>query len=172
MSTNLRPLPAPAAGEHANGKIHVSSWDVVEEVAFSPDSEYVEWYWLPVLGPSATLMYRRLHHCLAEMGGEADVDLLTLAAMLGLGAHFTKNSPVIRSLERLVSFRMARPTGLGSIELRSEAPVLSERSLSRLPSILQARHSALVAAELLRRREIAMRSHPSNSARLRVVNGG
>ncbi len=52
----------PASAELLRPEITVKPWvdPVVEAHGFSPRSPYVETCWLPVLGPTATWLYRRL----------------------------------------------------------------------------------------------------------------
>src|SRR4051812_45784237 len=76
---------------------------VVEAHGFGPASGYIEFCWLPILGPTATWLYRRLAIPLL-VEEEITVDLLDLAISLGLGTGMGRQAPLIRSLLRLEMF--------------------------------------------------------------------
>ena len=63
------------------------AWDdpVVESSGFDALSPYVELFWLPVLGPSATLLLRRLATGLRAKPEGFDLQLDEAAQALGLG---------------------------------------------------------------------------------------
>jgi hypothetical protein len=68
---------------------------------------------------------------------ELTVSLEDFAASLGLGHGTARNAPVVRTLERLVHFGLARWHD-DALEVRLTVSMLSERQLRRLPPVLQA----------------------------------
>lgn len=71
-------------------------------------SSYLENYWLPMLGPSATWALRRIAAWLATAPPSGLwLPVEPLARSLGLGSAAGRNCPMRRTLARLVDFRMA-----------------------------------------------------------------
>lgn len=97
--------------------------ELVERHGFGPRSPYVETCWLPVLGPTATWLYRRLGSW-AELSPEGiELDLVDLAVGLGLGEGLGQHSKLAKGLERLVRFDAARWRGDVLAVRRALAPV-------------------------------------------------
>lgn len=95
----------------------------------SLDSAYVEWFWLPTLGPTALLAARRLH---ALATAVQPVDTQTLAAMLGIASV---NGALAHTLGRLDRFRVAAwDQQAGTVEVVDRLP--------RLSALLRAAHDA------------------------------
>lgn len=119
-------------------QITITGWvdPLVVEFGWEAGDERTLLYLTPLLGPTATLMLHRL-------GGNAHSDSTwcvdDLAATFGLkgqGSHgLGKNSPVCRSLARLVQFEFVR-LGATSISIRTHVAPLSERHLRHLPPYL------------------------------------
>lgn len=102
-----------------------------------PRGMYAEFYWLPIVGPSALWMYRRLvGRCVVGADDGFDVDLAVLAAELGLGRGINRNSPVVRTLERLIRFGLVYQAG-DRLEISMRVPPLPQRFATRLPAHLQ-----------------------------------
>jgi hypothetical protein len=103
-------------------------------------SRYVEVFWLPVLGPTSLWLLR---HCSFHTEhGPYTVDARTLGRSLGVGAGPGRHNPLIRSLDRLVSFHC----GLRVFDrwaLRTHLGPLPQRHLNRLPEALQEAHDLL-----------------------------
>jgi hypothetical protein len=100
--------------------------------AILPTSGYAETFWLPIIGPTALWCARRLATRLqtAQLG----VDLELLAVELGVGRGVGRNSPICRTLNRLVAFDMARfDPDRAVYAVRLHWPILSERHARRLP---------------------------------------
>ena len=113
--------------------------EVIDRFGRAVRSEYVEVYWLPVLGPSAIWAARRLIDWLDTGTACVEVPLETLSRSLGLGSGVARNSPMVRTLTRLVDFHMAA-TGGGEYAIRRRFPPLSARHIKRLPEHLVRRH--------------------------------
>ncbi len=119
--------------------------DLVESLGFGPRSMYVEVCWLPVLGPTATWLYRRLGSW-AEFNPEGTkVDVADLAVSLGLGDSLAKNSKINRAIERLVRFDAARRSG-NELQIRTALAPLPQRHVERLSYTTRRLHD-----EVLRR---------------------
>ena len=120
---------------------------VVEVTGFAPRSDYVETYWVAVLGPSCILAGRRFGEWLETCPAGIEIALGDLARSLGLGDGTSRNAPVIRTLGRLVSFGMATVTA-DALAARIAYPPLGHRQLARLPGYLAARHAADLSRHL------------------------
>src|ERR1039458_10393217 len=94
----------------ASLEIEVSRWvdPLVDERGHPADSHYVEIFWLPILGPSATLLLRRLGLYLEMCPEGLPVDLAELSAQLGLGRPESRHAALPRAIDRCVRFAMAR----------------------------------------------------------------
>jgi hypothetical protein len=117
-----------------------------EANGFAAHSAYVELVWSGRLGPTATLLYRRLGGLARACPEGASVDVADLGAGLGLGRGEGRWSPLARSLGRLVAFGAARWNG-DTLEVRRALPPVPSASLARLGPTAQRIH----AAELDRR---------------------
>lgn len=116
---------------------------VVDTVGFPPHHPYVELLWLPVVGPSATWLYRRLGHLAARRPDGTTIRLADLACSVGVGPATGPTSTVQRSLRRVVRFGLA--SWHGRLAVRTTVPPLSQHHLARLTGDLQAAHRSLVA---------------------------
>lgn len=136
-----RPLRGSAAIDWLANRspLIVTSWDdpVVEEAGHHVRSVYVETFWLPTLGPSATWVLRRLACWLEAATVPLSVDLGDLAVELGLGGGVGRSSPIVRTLARLSQFQAAGPAGDAYAVRRFLAP-LPLRLASQLPGRLAA----------------------------------
>ena len=98
-----------------------------EHRLFPVQHQYVEMLWLPVVGPSATWMLRRLGGwALARPQGVAIV-LPELSESLGLGWCSGAGSSVQRTMRRLIRFGLARWSD--ALEVTTMVPAVSERQL-------------------------------------------
>ena len=116
-------------------------WQDDARVGFDPRSVYVETYWLAVLGPSAILAVRRLSDWLEDRPSGIEISVGDLAASLGLGHGSSRHAPIIRTLERLVLFGIARVQWDTYAVRRTIAP-LAPRQQNRLPGYLAVRHDS------------------------------
>lgn len=106
---------------------------VVEAHGFVRESLYVEYCWLPILGPTATLAYRRLGTVVAALPpkGVVRFDLIDLSLGLGLGEGIGRNSVMARTLRRLVQFGVAE-WRRDTLAVRRALAPLTARQLGRL----------------------------------------
>ncbi|MEA2901381.1 MAG: hypothetical protein QOH36_1268 [Actinomycetota bacterium] len=123
--------------------IEVCAWidSLVESCGFGPRSAYVEFCWLPVLGPSATWAYRRLG-ALVLAEAPARVQLADLAGSLGLGAGLGRGSKLAAALGRLAHFQVVRWQGQSLLVRRALAP-LSLVQVGRISPSARAAHYRL-----------------------------
>jgi len=122
----------------------------VLRLGFELGDPYLEQCWSAVLGPSSTLLLRRLPTMwIARV--PAEVDAADLSQSLGLGASTTPNSRFGRTLQRLVDFGMARrsPDGDG-LDVFGRVPPLNARQLSRVPEWTRTAHHRLLDVHLER----------------------
>jgi hypothetical protein len=113
-------------------------------------SEYVESYWTPIIGPSSVALLRLLAR---DASGWAhpgrQVPPVELAAYLGLGLGVGKQSPITRTMARLVQFGLACWLVHDlhrALEVYSHVYPLSPSKLRRLPLDLQDGHAVALAA--------------------------
>jgi hypothetical protein len=119
--------------------IGIEAWrdPLVDAYGHDPRSLYVETFWLPVLGPSTTLLLRRLAGCLEASPAGTAINVATTSRALGLGERTGRNAPLMRTVARMVDFEMARLSGPSSIAVRTSLPPLPRRHVARLPEALR-----------------------------------
>jgi len=131
--------------------ISIRPWPdpVIDTLGYEPRAPYPERFWLPTLGPTALLLLR---HIAARFDGAPGGFVLHLAETsrcLGLGERDGRNSPLARSLGRLVQFDLAAYEDEGAtLAVRRHVPPINRRHIRRLPPSLQAEHDAWVTAQL------------------------
>ncbi len=104
----------------------------IERLGFGPRSMYVEVCWLPVMGPTATWLYRRLGSW-AEYNAEGTtIDITDLSLSLGLGEGRERRSKLARALGRLVTFEAVRWVGANELQVRRALPPLPARHVRQL----------------------------------------
>lgn len=138
----------------------IAPWadEVVDRLGFDPRSAYIEQFWLGVLGPSTTWLIRRLAASFEEHPDGFELDLATTARALGLGDRGGRHSPFLRSVNRLVLFELAQPTGPDELAVRRRLPPLNQRQVARLDQARQAEHQAWQQRQLRTPSDDAQRS--------------
>lgn len=109
---------------------------VVDDLGYGPESTYIEFCWLPVIGPSAAWMWRRLARTANDTGPTPrQVDAVDLLVGLGLGEGLGRHSVGARTIGRLVAFDFARRAGRGGelLAVRRAVGRLPEHRARRLP---------------------------------------
>ena len=114
---------------------------VVDAVGHDARSQYVELFWLNVLGPTATWILRRLVLGLDRYPVGYELDLAETASALGLSFTGGASSPFVRSMQRCVLFGVAQPIH-GGLAVRRRVPPVAARHLLRMPPHLRAAHDA------------------------------
>lgn len=112
---------------------------LIEALGHDPRSAYAETFWVAVLGPSSVMLLRRLAGWLDDSPDGFPLALRPAAAEIGLGHSGGINSPMTRTLGRLVTFEMAAIRG-EALAVRRMLPPLARRHLARLPGHLAERH--------------------------------
>ena len=109
---------------------------VVDALGFDARSDYVELFWLGVIGPSTTWLMRRLAAGLDRSPEGFTLDLGETAQALGIsgqgGTLGGRNAPFARTLVRACQFGLAQPNGT-RLAVRRRLPPLNARQLERLP---------------------------------------
>jgi hypothetical protein len=128
---------------HAEPTLVVVPWtdEVVDPVGFDPRSQYVELFWLNVLGPTATWLMRRMVTGLDVYPGGYELDLRETAGALGLSYSPGTSNPFIRALNRCVLFGAAQPIS-GGLAVRRRLPPVTTRHLQRMPEHLRRAHAS------------------------------
>jgi len=103
----------------------------IEADGCNPRSQYVEVCWLPVLGPTATLLYRRLGTWAEAQPEGSEVDLVDLSLSLGLGESLAPDGLLPQALGRLGRYDIIR-CDRDSLAVRRALPLLEEHQLGRL----------------------------------------
>ena len=127
--------------------IKVVAWrdPVVESSGYAIDDPYVEMFWLPILGPTATWLARRLVSGL-EHTPNADgytCDMSDMAQALGVSYTQGRHNPFARALHRCVMFGVSQNIAvqpLRTIAIRTMLPRLPHRHVARLPYQLRIAH--------------------------------
>ena len=146
--TTNAPSSAPPQTTFPELSLHVRPLEdpVLAQLGHDPRSDYVEQFWLSILGPSAVLFLRRLATHLDHDPDGFDLDLVECAQELGLGSKGGKHSPMWRTLDRICRFGLASRSG-PHVSLHRHLPPLTARQIERLPAHLrQAHHSMSDAA--------------------------
>lgn len=126
--------------------IQIQPWTdaVVEAHGFGPRSSYVEHCLLPVVGPTAAWLYRRIGTVVELRPEGVRIDLVELSLSLGLGAGCGRHSLTMRALARLAHFEIVR-WGSAELLVRLAVAPLTERQLARLPDSVRLAHARLIA---------------------------
>ncbi len=137
---------------------------LVEAHGFDPLHPYIEFCWTARLGPTATLLYRRLGVAVINNPDGREFDLVDLAVSLGLGEGLGRHSLLAKAMSRLCRFDAARWQSDDYAVRRALAP-LPARELCRVS--LSARHAHQAITEGGRREVTDRAALPAAS-----TNGG
>lgn len=132
-----------------DGRILLVGWPdpVADSVGHPVRSDYVETYWLGILGPTATWLLRRCSDKVLTEPDGAEIDLHSTAGSLGLAHRADRPTPFSRGFDRLMMFGLMRHVAnhpVPTFAVRTHVPPLSLRHVSRLPAQLQISHSRLL----------------------------
>ena len=124
-------------------EIQVTTWvdPVVDARGHPAGSPYVELFWLPVLGPSATFLLRRLSLYLDMFPEGLSMDLSELSCQLGLGRPESRHAALPRAIDRCVRFGLARRPGANRLAVRRILGPLPAQRVNRLSPFLQSIHA-------------------------------
>jgi hypothetical protein len=125
---------------------------MVRACGIEPTDPYLEWCWLPVVGPSTVALVRHVAD-LTSPTGEARIPLSDLGRLLGLGAVDvpSRNNKMVRTLGRAEQFGLgftsiAVPGESVTFGIHNELALVPFRLLERLPDVARQRHVAAVEA--------------------------
>lgn len=126
--------------------ITITQWKdpVVEAHGYCITDPYVEMFWLPVLGPTATWLLRRFSFGLLDQPDGVTLDIHDLARSLGVAYSPGKHNSFTRALQRCTMFGVAHQIALLpslTVAVRTTLPSVSQRHLARLPETLQIAHA-------------------------------
>ena len=120
----------------------------VRRMGFDLDDPYVEDVWIAAIGPTCTLLLRRLPE-LWRHEGPAHVDVAQLAGSLGLSRHVDRpRSQIWHTFERLHQFGLATPIRDGRVGVFTRVPPLSDRLQERVPEWTARRHAELLESHI------------------------
>jgi hypothetical protein len=125
---------------------------MVRGSGITPTDPYLEWCWLPVVGPSTVALVRSVADLTAD-SGEARIPMADLSRLLGLSRVVdasARNNKLVRSIVRAEQFGLGF-TSLGVPEgatfgIHDHVALVPFRQLERLPGIAWQRHLAAVKA--------------------------
>lgn len=128
--------------------VAIIPWEDPRLVGLGHDlrGDYVERFWLGVLGPATTLLLRRLARGFTERPTGYRIDLADTAQAMGLGRGIGHSSMIGRTLERACQFGACRIESEASLAVRTLMPTLTSRQLRRLPDPVQRSHSTWLSA--------------------------
>lgn len=118
---------------------------VIDLLGHDLRSTYVERFWLPILGPTTTLLLRRLAAGLDEQPEGFDLPLLDTAAALGLGNKGGRNAPFLRAIARSSKFKITQSAGPGALAVRRRVAPLNRTQSERLPALIRDEHATWLA---------------------------
>ncbi len=146
--------------------IQVNPWrdPFIEQIGHDPRGDYVERFWLAVLGPSTTWFVRSLSWGFSASPEGFALDLPATARALGISERMGRNSPFVRAITRACQFDLAavdgvHPSGRTILRARTTLPWLSRRLAATLPPTLRAEHQLWIdasAVDAAERRRVAM----------------
>jgi hypothetical protein len=135
---------APAAPAELAGTWSVHRWfdPLVDADGHDPRDPYVERYWLPLLGPSATWLVRYVADLLDQAPRGLALDTDGTARCLGVGVD-----ALVRALTRAQRFGVARidatgddAAGIPVVRVRVRLPDVPHHLVGRFPAWLREAH--------------------------------
>ena len=157
--TSTRHSPQRPLGSNENTPFHITSIsfrlaDIRSIGGWDLNHPYVETFWLPVIGPTSTLMLRYVGHN-AQTSEYTKFDTTELATCLGLGGGGTgRNGPVAKTIKRLTRFGLtsidsASDTSDMLVTVMPRVPTVKESLRSKWPEHLRILHSRAIARQHL-----------------------
>ena len=145
-------------------RLHVVAWadPVLDQLGHDPRSPYVERFWVSILGPSSTLLLRRLATGLERSPAGFELPIEAWAHELGVGIRGGRNSPFWRAVERTGRFKATRLQS-DTLFVRRRLDSLNLRQIERLPVHLQRAHHAWSTRQLAEHQARAVPTTPSGT---------
>jgi hypothetical protein len=146
--------PVPSSPDRAR-TVTVRPWgdSLLDRFGHEPRSPYVERFWLPVVGPSGTVLMRRLAERFDDEPDGYPLDLDEVAGSLGMAGRDGPGAAFRRTIERVASFGFVRFTETPAgpcpaiMAVRRRLPTLTQRQLVRLPRSLRDDHESWRAGQ-------------------------
>ncbi len=114
---------------------------VLEQHGHDPRSAYIERFWLPIVGPSCTLLMRHLATRFDDEPEGFELDLRDASRRIGIGSNQAPSATFVRTVERSVSFGFAQLADDSILLVRTRLPSLNRRQTLRLPRRVQDEHA-------------------------------
>ena len=129
----------------STGTLPIYPWNdpIIDHAGYPVRGDYVEQFWLGILGPTATWLLRRLVAGFEYWPDGYELDLIETAQAIGTVYKPGQDSAFTRSIDRLVMFGLAQRYADG-IAVRTRVPPLTPRNLQRLPRYLRDAHADYV----------------------------
>lgn len=105
-----------------------------DDTGYDARSAYAEMFWLPTIGPTSLLLLRHLAGLLERSPEGVHLPIAETAQQLGIGNREGNQSPVRKSLQRLVQFDLAQHVGGAAYAVRTRVPLINLRHLGKLPT--------------------------------------
>ena len=150
VPTTTTVIPTSSAPPALAPTLVVLPWadPVVDPIGHDPRSRYVELFWLGILGPTATLLLRRLADGLESYPDGFELEVADLARGLGIKLQGQRRAAFVNALQRTVLFGMAQHHSHGLL-VRRRLPPLSHRQVLQLPGDLQRAHQDWLGPSVL-----------------------
>jgi hypothetical protein len=125
---------------------------MVRGSGITPTDPYLEWCWLPVVGPSTVALIRHVADLTATTS-EAHIPMADLSRLLGLGRVVdpsARNNKLVRTIVRAeqlgLGFTSLGVPGGATFGIHDHVALVPARLLERLPEVAWQRHVAAVEA--------------------------
>ncbi len=127
---------------HQPASLWIEPWQdpITEQTGHDPRSRYVEQYWLSVIGPTSTWLLRYVAHQFDHYPNGFELSVPEISLQLGISPRRGNRGSLIRTLDRLVLFRLAAQAHAG-FAVRRSVPPLNSAQIRRLPQHLKCSHS-------------------------------
>lgn len=149
MQPAAQPAPphSPGDGIVTFNSIVVVPWldPLVDAHGYPVEDAYVEMFWLPILGPTATWLLRRLAGGFTNEPEGYTADLADLARSIGVAHSPGRHGPFARALHRCTMFGVAHQVASRPVTeyaVRRTVPRIARRHLDRLPESMHAIHDS------------------------------
>ena len=142
-------LEEPVTDEFSE-RLRIEPWadPVIDERGYDPRSEYAEWFWLAVVGPSSIWLLRRIAATFDHRPDGFDLEVAECAAALGLTGGAGQHATFLRTVRRMCQFHLARRIDRDTVQVRRRLPPLTRSQVLRLPSSLRVAHEDWMRREL------------------------
>ena len=113
---------------------------LLDQFGHDPRSVYVERFFLPIVGPSTTVLLRHLATRFDDEPDGFELNLSDASRCIGVGTNHAPGAAFFRTLERMISFGLAELIDDRLLGVRPRLASLTRRQVLRLPRRLQHEH--------------------------------